>query len=1654
MANPRKPLPGRVDPEAGPPAPDLSDDREFVPEEWDPELTVNPTGDEGDDGAVPTEENPFADTPVTVPSTGLGILPQEGEPPLTIELDDGEGEGPAPAGADELFAADPPPDPPVASLSEPLPEMAPEIWQAGVRALLNVPDTVTPAWPEGAYWSDLGRLYLDELGVADTAARQVEMTLAAAEVADLAADPATALALCDDALTLAPDAPEALRLRGRLAERDGDVENAYAAWARLADAAPTDDERAFYVALCAEWSLARRGQLDIQELDAIPDGPARHLAVAEEALLHGTPPEVAAALEQAAFAAGGAVGGALLDAAARFHEVAGDPATAAERRFVAAQMDPASGSLPLGRLRDAARAEPGAAEGALGEILPALAGPALGEAVARWAASLARRRGDRDRARALLAASPGSSAALRDQIDLLVEAGAPVPEELLARSRAASGGAAVPAARALGTAAALARAGDREAALGQIAAALQETPDAVPLGVLAEEVAREASGDVRVAGLELALRADPARKAHTARALAAALEARGGPGSEAAVRAALETAVEAALGGATFWWAAAREARAGQTAGAAAKLAQGAERWAASRLARPLGERAAELEAREDAVAARARLDALVAADPNPALRWTLARVAARVGDEAGQAAALGAGAALEADPHARAGAALRRALAAPAGGAGEWQAGLEAALGAAPDHPIGLVLLLGDAGTPPERATQSLWNAGGRGEARRFRLEAVLHAALTGQRARALALAQELHDGDPLWPPARRLLVQMSDLAEEREVGERVRATLTPAPDDEAEALLIGEALEARGDGERAAAVLRPLAGMRTQRFAADARRALARLGALAPDEALSLGRLARPADHETDEAKAALARLDGAARAGRWGEAVTVLRATPPHLAGAAVPALYLAGLVAEGRGEEERAPLLFVAAFGTAAIGETGAPPPLACALRAAEAEAGAGARAWAIEQAAARAGVQAAGEPALARAAATFLCHAAAVRAADGDKDAAARCLLGALLADPGHLPAVLGVRRAAARRGDVPATINACEHEAEVLVVPEARVWALLLGAALAGKGPEGRPRAIALLRRALEVDPANETAFERLRALLAEAGDDGGLAAALLGRIAVARNPFELTTLRIARAELLAGPLGDRAAAKAELATILQKEPQHPRALARLGDLEYEDGNYAEAGELYVRRAVVERSTAELREVFLRLGRIYTRHVPDEKRAASAYERVVQIEPDNYEALAALSDLYHAAGEVKSALTVTERLANLETDPARRLAALVRAGQLWERTGDLRQAGARLRKAADEAPRDAVAVTELARFLERTRDLAGRRALLDHAVGLLRHDVERGRFDLGTLRTLVPLLQARGRSHAAAAAAQLVGVLSSDAADRQAATNWAAPPPRGRRLAGLAAPEIDERSFPPGLPPGVRHVFRLMGPLLVRGAADLARAGVDRSNRVGRGQSPRDVVDAVAVELGVRDVDVYVKSPRKEGDPSPLLVEPGAPPAVIVGARIVGLGPHALRFAAARALRLVATHLDLVLAEQPGEAGALLGGVVRQFVAEYRHPEIREEVLEIETQRVAKVLSRKVRQEVMPFAIESAGAFDLGALHDAVRDGANAVGLLASGDLPSALAVVLATGGAGPGAAGPEAIAAHPEALALLRFALSDDYDAMAQAME
>ena len=256
--------------------------------------------------------------------------------------------------------------------------------------------------------------------------------------------------------------------------------------------------------------------------------------------------------------------------------------------------------------------------------------------------------------------------------------------------------------------------------------AIGENADAIPLGLLAQQIANETTDPgVRAAAFDLWLRADPGRRAEAALALADARQAAAGADDPMAARGALQTAIEAAPGSALFWSVAAADARAGRQADAAATLAYGAEMWAPSALAPGLRACARSRLAFGEPQRAFEEMQATwpggkAAEAPAPGRHPFELEARARLAERAGDAGALApmlAAAAGGADPDRAASLAPRRAALVDRGGRRPG-AGARPGRGAArtsPDDPAALPLLLLEDAVAPAAAGEALWRAGGR---------------------------------------------------------------------------------------------------------------------------------------------------------------------------------------------------------------------------------------------------------------------------------------------------------------------------------------------------------------------------------------------------------------------------------------------------------------------------------------------------------------------------------------------------------------------------------------------------------------------------------------------------------------------------------------------------------------------------------------------------------------------------------------------------------------------------------------------------------------------------------------------------------------------------------------------------------------------------
>jgi tetratricopeptide (TPR) repeat protein len=473
--------------------------------------------------------------------------------------------------------------------------------------------------------------------------------------------------------------------------------------------------------------------------------------------------------------------------------------------------------------------------------------------------------------------------------------------------------------------------------------------------------------------------------------------------------------------------------------------------------------------------------------------------------------------------------------------------------------------------------------------------------------------------------------------------------------------ALAVAQAL-AEVDDPVAAAAFRALAG---SRFAADARRALthldARAGGGGEGQGLPPGLLAGPADETAAAARTALTDLFDAARGGNWDDAIASLRDGPPHEGAAGSATLHAAALLAEGRGKQADAGVLEAAALAAAG----GDPDAVAVSGLAHIADGDGKAssasprsswprRASRSTRRRSRWRTSNRGWPVW------------PMDAADGDR--AADRWRAALAVDPSCLQAARALRRDAARRGDLAMAVDATKRRPPACTSRSTGSTPCCWAAALAEDAARGEPggvphrrRAMALLRSVLEIEPGHEGAFEQLRTLLAETEDAMALAATLASRIAVAANPFEVTSLPAARAPSCWPGSWVTARARARAG----RDPaEAARAPARAGAACPTCCGRRRRGPTRARRICgAPRSSASRRRCARSSCASATSTAnasPMRRRAIAAYERVRGIEPDNREALHALSELYVAENDHKQALPVTERL--VATEPTRRSA--------------------------------------------------------------------------------------------------------------------------------------------------------------------------------------------------------------------------------------------------------------------------------------------------------------------------------------------------------------------------------------------------------
>lgn len=358
---------------------------------------------------------------------------------------------------------------------------------------------------------------------------------------------------------------------------------------------------------------------------------------------------------------------------------------------------------------------------------------------------------------------------------------------------------------------------------------------------------------------------------------------------------------------------------------------------------------------------------------------------------------------------------------------------------------------------------------------------------------------------------------------------------------------------------------------------------------------------------------------------------------------------------------------------------------------------------------------------------------LLRQAAAWRDGEGNAAAAAQALRRVLALDPAH-------EEAQAALCDLLRDTN--QHEELVAqifgwletVEDPRRAVKLLQEAALVFEEQLGQPdKAFAVWQSALRQDWGNAVTASNLERLAADQGRFDELLAIYGEGVQSTQSAPIKVSLLVSMGRCVGLELGQVDRAVGLLHDALRMDPEAVSALEVLAECYRRAARWHELVPVLRRLAELEReggrTVALLRELAQKLSRL-----GDTAGAMATYQRVLDIEPTNIEALSALEALYLASGMWAPLVGVLERQLELEVDDAARVVAIKRqVGAIWDQQlGDAQRAIRCYEEVLALEPEDTEAMGALQSLYDRTDQSE---AYLEMVERLLRHtddEEERG----------------------------------------------------------------------------------------------------------------------------------------------------------------------------------------------------------------------------------------------------------------------------------------------------------------------------------
>jgi tetratricopeptide (TPR) repeat protein len=243
--------------------------------------------------------------------------------------------------------------------------------------------------------------------------------------------------------------------------------------------------------------------------------------------------------------------------------------------------------------------------------------------------------------------------------------------------------------------------------------------------------------------------------------------------------------------------------------------------------------------------------------------------------------------------------------------------------------------------------------------------------------------------------------------------------------------------------------------------------------------------------------------------------------------------------------------------------------------------------------------------------------------------------------------------------------------------------------------------------AIHSVQQALRIDPAHTGALSAIADLQRKRGSWSELIETLQRHAGVEHDAAKKTELYISLAELLERQMQDVGGAIHAYQQAMVCDPASKGALTALDRLYRRAEQWEPLIDVLTRRAELETEEQSVVKFRLEVGQIWDLRLFDAGQSITAYQQVLDVDPQNLVALRALEQLYEKTNQSEKYLEVLEAQLDASEADAERVALYERMAAAWEeRFGKLDRAAEALEKIVAIDSRNYSAYRELARLYQ------------------------------------------------------------------------------------------------------------------------------------------------------------------------------------------------------------------------------------------------------------------------------------------------------------------------------------------------------------